>query len=124
RRRAGDRGQESLSPAQHGGRGQAPGRLPEDQALHHRPAVRRVAEGAGRPLRRRRHLRPDLSAGLVMTGLVLGDGATVPTPPRNGLGPSNAGSVDVGPRAPSRGSLPGFGLSLGVTLTFLSLVVL
>jgi sulfate transport system permease protein len=59
-----------------------------------------------------------------MTGVALGDGATVPPAPRNGLGPPKAGAVEAGRRTPSRGSLPGFGLSLGVTLTFLSLVVL
>lgn len=36
----------------------------------------------------------------------------------------DAAATTAAPRARSRGSLPGFGLSLGMTLTFLSLVVL
>ena len=75
------------------------GELREDQAVHHRRGVRRLAEGAEDALRRRRHVRPDLPAGFVMS---------VAAVPAVGAPPA---------RRSARGSLPGFGLSMGVTLT-------
>ena len=60
--------------------------------------VRRLEEGAGDALRRRRHVRPDLHSRACMTG---SSGGAVSCPrPQRGLAARAA-------RAPSRGSLPG-----------------
>ncbi len=99
-------GQAPLPPALGCHRRQARRRAGEDQAVHRRQGVRRLAEGAGDALRRRRHVRPDLPAGFVMS---------VAAVPAVGAPPA---------RRSARGSLPGFGLSMGVTVTYLSLLVL
>jgi hypothetical protein len=54
-------------------------------------------------------------------GAVRGNPERVPVPPRDGLRRVRPGSAHAIAR---RGSLPGFGLSLGMTVTMLSLVVL
>src|SRR6185437_15677081 len=124
RRGAGAGRQESLPSAHRGHRGQARRRFRQDHAVHDRQGVRGLGEGAGDALRGRRNLRSDLPARIVMT-IVFGDPERVPIPPRDGLRRAEPGSAQaIAPRARSRGSLPGFGLSLGMTLTFLSLVVL
>src|SRR5690348_14190345 len=73
--------------------------------IHHRATVRRLAQGAGKILRRRRRLRSDrarLTAGAL-------------NPARDGVAMANAKRHRV---------LPGFGLSVGYTLAFLGLIVL
>ena len=68
RRGAGDRRQALLPAAQRGRRQAARSAVPEDQAVHRRRGVRRLAEGAEDALRRRRHVRPDLPAGIMRRG--------------------------------------------------------
>ena len=68
--------------------------VPEARPGDDRQPVRRLGGGAGEALRRRRRLRPDLPAG------------------------------PVARCAASTGSIPGFGQTLGFSLTYLSLLVL
>src|SRR5690606_40208155 len=55
-------GDELLPPARTGGCGAVAGAVPGPPPVRHRRGVRRLEQGAGRALRRRRHLRPDLPA--------------------------------------------------------------
>ena len=75
--------------------------FPKLAAVHRRRRVRRLAEGAGDALRRRRRLRSDLPAG-IMSGRSRADG-------------------DGRRRRAGRACCPGFGLTLGFTLVYLSL---
>ena len=65
--------------------------LRQGAAVHHRRGLRRLDEDAEGPLRRRRHLRPDLPAAMSLK--------------RHSV-------------------LPGFGLTMGYTVLYLSLIVL
>src|SRR4029077_168882 len=71
---------------------------------HRRSAVRRLGQGTAQALRRRWHFRSDLSAEV--------DELSCPM----------AASYGLGLKRPS--AIPGFGLALGFTLTYLSLIVL
>ena len=70
------------------------GTFANGEALHDRRGLRRLAEGAEDALRRRRRLRSDLQTRGTMS------------------------------RASSRRVLPGFGLTMGITVFYLSLIVL
>src|SRR6185295_16893062 len=75
-----------------------------------------MGEGAAGTFRGRRHLRPNLHQAIVVaSGPVIGSIFHPPVSP----------SAPVMPATPApRSILPGFGLSLGFTLTYLSLIVL
>ena len=87
------------------------------EALHHRRGVRRLGQGSEDPLRRRRHLRPDLrqqelrsrqrlpgSAAIASPGLPVGSPAASPTYAHFPRGkPTNAGHSGVC-RLPGEGS--------------------
>ena len=91
----GDRGQ-ALLPARDSRRWPAKyaAQFPKVDAVHDRRGVRRLEEGAADALRRRRRVRPDLSAGALAPAAVYPyEGMTM--------------------RHESRSVLPGFGLSLG-----------
>ena len=92
--RAGDRGEAALPAARREDRREILERIRQGEALHDRRGLRRLAEGAGHALRRRRRLRPDLQTGDSMS------------------------------RSVSRRVLPGFGLTMGLTVFYLSLIVL
>src|SRR5207244_3424159 len=81
-------------------------------AGHHRPGVRRLEEGHRRPLRRGRPVRPDLQAHVT-------DQAILPRPVITGAPTAKRR------RAPwvQHSILPGFGLSLGITLVYLGAIV-
>ena len=83
-------------------------KLPEHQAdLDRRSALRRLGEGAALAFRRRRHLRPDLQAGPVR------------------FGPSHViGTRAAGWRFRQPSVIPGFGLTFGFTLAYLTLIIL
>src|SRR5690606_5900272 len=88
-----------LPPARRAG---GPRPLPRAGAHHHRRGVRRLAGGAAGALRRRRALRPDLSAD---GGLM----ATFALPARG---------TARRPRV-----LPGFGLTLGFAVSYIGLLL-
>ena len=92
-------------PVKPGGRRSGgPEALPRAEAGHHRrSAVRRLEGGPAEALRRRRHLRPDLQADPV-------------------AGRDERRVATLSLKKPS--VIPGFGLALGFTLTYLSLIVL
>src|SRR6185436_3792808 len=77
-----------------------------DQAGHHRPGIRRLVEGPGCALRRRCRVRSDLQAGKY------GDAMSV------------AVSGRWTPWRSKPSVLPGFGITLGFAITYLSLIVL
>ena len=104
RRGPGDRRQAPLPPARPGGRCSA---TPPSSPSCTLFTVDEIAGGWQKAqrdaLRRRRHLRPDLPAGDMSAGVPAE--VAVSTAPRRAR------------RRANRGPLPGFGLSLGVTLT-------
>src|SRR5262249_4097731 len=110
-RGTGDRRAPLLPAAPQGGGRQVRGAVPAHDPVHHRRGVRRLGQGAGGALRRRRHLRPDLRGREV-------GGAMAASPAgrdeeRQGGGGRRRGRT-----------LPGFGLSMGITLTYLTLIIL
>ena len=114
--RSGDRRPELLPSTPEGSRGQIRGPVPEDFAVHHRRGVRWLVEGAAYPLRRRRVVRPDLPAEIIRF--------SDPMEP----GGDNSGPVILARCATGEARAPpedfaGFGLSLGYTLSYLSLIV-
>ena len=68
RGRPGDRRQELLPPAARVGGGEVRGPVPQGHADHGGRGVRRLEEGARHAFRRRRAVRPDLSAGALSPG--------------------------------------------------------
>ena len=80
--------------------------LSEDQAGDDRRGLRRLGQGADRALRRRRGVRPDLQAR---------------PGPRDG-GDASCRGWTPSLRKPS--ALPGFGITFGFAVTYLSLIVL
>src|SRR5262249_3110199 len=101
---------QALFPAAQSGSGRAlQGAFPQCEAVHHRPELRGLAAGAGGPLQGRRRVRPDLRERQA-----LADG-------------SATGSLEtsmIGLAGKRRSPLPGFGLSFGITIFWLSLIVL
>ena len=101
------------------------GALPAGDAGDDRRGVRRLEEGAGRAFRRRRLLRPDLPAGtltVASTDAMLRPTASTPAGMTRLAMSASHCHADPAPRW--RRPLPGFGLSLGLGLAWLSLVVL
>ena len=80
--------------------------LRQGRTFHHRRRFWWLDQGAEGPLRRRRHFRPDLQELIWATA-----------------GRAEAGGF-VSTAVARRSTLPGFGLTMGLTLTWLSVIIL
>src|SRR5262249_23333437 len=110
--RSGDHRQAPLPASQRRSCGEVRQGFQAAAARHHRRGVRRLEEGPGHALRRRRRVRQDIQA--LVTELSSYDRAL-----RSG-GAKRPRLARW--REPS--ILPGFGLSLGITLAYLGLIVI
>src|SRR5690606_26023718 len=100
----GDHRAESLPAPRSGGRGPVRRPLSAGRAVHDRRRLRRLAEGPGQALRRRRRVRPHL-----LDRAMIGSSAVAALTRGRWVQPS---------------VLPGFGLTLGTTSAFLAAIVL
>src|SRR5690606_14876684 len=133
RSRPAHRCEELLPPAQREGRRRIRRAVPAAQAGHHRPGLRRLEIRPAEVLQRWRDLRPDLPGPVSQAGRGESRGpCRVRRPARKTSTRARAGrsalstptTRDIAMSRRISPVIPGFGLTLGYTLVYLSLLVL